>query len=117
MPFRRPVLLLALACLLINALDCYGAWMTSAAARKCCASGHCSPTNKDLCCKNSPAGNRQTLEAKSSTSVPEPITHAMVFTVNPTESPALTQLERLQSFANGSPPLASPPPGNLPLRI
>jgi hypothetical protein len=45
--FRRSLLLVALVGLLLNALDCNGAWLTSTQARKCCASGHCSAANLD----------------------------------------------------------------------
>jgi hypothetical protein len=49
------MLFIALAGVLLNALDCYGAWITSKQARDCCRSGHCSPANHDPCCKISPS--------------------------------------------------------------
>ena len=67
------VLFVALACLLLNALDCYGASLTSAKARKCCASGHCSPANLDSCCRTSPTGANQAFEPHSKVSVQKPV--------------------------------------------
>ena len=101
---RRFMLLVALTCLLLNALGCYGAWMTAPAARKCCASGHCSPSNRDSCCKSLPAGNGQTLEAQSPTSVPAPISTPAIFDIQPVALPAFRQLERFLNLADSSPP-------------
>jgi hypothetical protein len=53
---RRLAFLAALLGLVLTSLDCYGAWITSPEARRCCHSGHCSPSNPDPCCKIPPAG-------------------------------------------------------------
>jgi hypothetical protein len=58
MELRRLVLLIAIAGLLVNSLDCYGAWITSNQARDCCNSGYCSPANPDPCCKTAPSGQQ-----------------------------------------------------------
>jgi hypothetical protein len=104
MPFRRSVLFVALACLLLNALDCYGAWLTSAQARKCCASGHCSPSNLDSCCKNAPAGTSQALELHPKTSVPEPIPTVAALIATPVDLFVGTRFERITPGSDDHPP-------------
>ena len=56
MEMRRFVWLMAVAGLLLNSLDCYGAWIVSRQARECCNSGRCSPANLTACCKAAPSG-------------------------------------------------------------
>src|ERR1700734_593143 len=95
MLLRRSLLLVALAGLLLNSLDCYGAWLTGAQARKCCASGHCSPANRDSCCKNSPAGASQAFKLQPKASVPAPIPHIVGLIPPPVDLLATVRLERL----------------------
>jgi hypothetical protein len=56
MEMRRFVWLIAVAGLLLNSLDCYGAWIVSKQARECCNSGHCSAANLSPCCQAAPSG-------------------------------------------------------------
>lgn len=78
MEFRRLLVLVAVAGLLANSLDCYGAWITSKQARRCCNSGHCSPANHDPCCKIAPAGGSQPLLAQQNVHVTPPIASVSV---------------------------------------
>src|SRR5215472_7811724 len=55
----RLAALLAFAALVVNSLDCYGAWLTSKQARECCSSGHCSSAKPDPCCQTAPSGGHQ----------------------------------------------------------
>ena len=68
---RRAILIaIATLAVTINALGCNGAWITSAQARKCCASEKCSPANTvDSCCKAAPGGSTQDLETQARVSV------------------------------------------------
>src|SRR5262245_10021126 len=53
----RLAALLAFAALVVNSLDCYGAWITSKQARECCSSGHCSSAKPDPCCHTAPSAS------------------------------------------------------------
>src|SRR5260370_36468721 len=117
MLFRRSVLLVALACLLLNALECYGASLTSAQARKCCGSGHCSPANLDPCCRNSPTGTTPTLVAQPKTSVQQPIPHMVALSAMPVSLCVSPQFERIRVVPDGHPPPRDLPNSSLPLRI
>jgi hypothetical protein len=55
----RLALFLAALGLVLNSLDCYGAWLVNKQARECCKSGHCSRSNPDPCCKTAFPGAHQ----------------------------------------------------------
>jgi hypothetical protein len=114
---RRSVQLVALACLLLNALDCYGASFTSAEARKCCGSGHCSPTNRDSCCKNAPAGTSQVLEFHPKASVQNPVVHVAAVIPMPVDVYASPRFQRIPLASDDHPPPRDLPGSSLPLRI
>jgi len=111
------VLLVALACLLLNALDCYGAGLTNAPARKCCASGHCSPRNHDSCCKNTPSGANQALEFHPKISVQKPILNIVALNVVPADMRLSLRFDGFVAGMDGDPPPRSLPDNLLPLRI
>jgi hypothetical protein len=117
MPFRRPVLLVALACLLLNALDCYGASLTGAQARKCCASGHCSPANLDSCCKNFPAGTSLALELHPKISVEKPIPNVAALDAAPVGLCFSLRFELISADWEDHPPPRDFLNSGLPLRI
>jgi hypothetical protein len=77
-------MLVALVDLLLNALDCNGASLASAQARKCCASGRCSGANLD-CCKNSPSGGSQTIELQPTVSPVPPVLSIVPFNLVPAD--------------------------------
>jgi hypothetical protein len=114
--FRVPALLLVLVCLVFNALDCNGAWLTSRQAKKCCAKGHCSPTNQDPCCKNAPIGNTFALAAHAKASVPAPVVSAHL-AVTPFAAAISGQRVLFYVAATGPPPPLISISRALPLRI
>ena len=107
------MLLLALAGLLVNALDCYGAWLTSRQARKCCGSGHCSASNLDSCCKNAATGSTQALEAASKNSVQRP----MLSMAAPSVEMILLAVIPVSTADESHPPPLDLPKDNFPLLI
>jgi hypothetical protein len=117
MYLRRPALLPAIACLLLNVLSCNGAWLLSAQARKCCASGDCSPANHDSCCRTSPAGSVQTLEAHSSPTVPAPAIIPLIVNAAPLHLVPATRPHDIEAGLSGTPPPGDLPGCPLPLRV
>jgi hypothetical protein len=116
MNFRRAALLPAILCLLLNVLNCGGAVLMSAQARKCCGSGHCSPANHDSCCRTSPGGSIQTLEAHSGPTVPAPAIIPMIVNATPFDLVPASRPFDIEEVSE------TPPPGEfsccpLPLRI
>jgi len=104
---RRIVLLIALVGLVLNALGCYGSWIISPQARKCCGNGHCSPANHDPCCKLSVTSSVQVLQIQEKICVYPPILGG------PAVEPLTTSHV---SFARPIPIKADPsPPGGLKL--
>lgn len=69
----RLACLFAFAGLFLSSLDCYGAWITSKQARKCCNSGQCSRANPDPCCKNAPSDAQQSFVAQQQIHVHPPL--------------------------------------------
>jgi hypothetical protein len=117
MLLRRPALLLAVVCLLLNVLDCSGAALMSAQARKCCGSGHCSPSNHDPCCRTSPAGSVQTLEAHAKAAVPAPATVPVILNVSLSCLGPTVRFDRIDLEVSGGPPPWQVQSSRLPLRI
>ncbi len=110
-------MLVALVGLLLNALDCNGAWLASAQARKCCASGRCSGTNLDSCCKNSPGGASQTIELQPTVSPVPPVLSVVPFNLIPADLFASLRTERMMAGSEDHPPPRDLPGDRLPLRI
>lgn len=117
MVFRRSVLLVALACLLLNALDCFGAGLMNAQARKCCASGHCSPRNLDSCCKASPTGANQALVLHPNVSVQKPVQNIDGLNLVPVHVYATLRLCGIRAGSDDHPPPQFSPNNGLLLRI
>ena len=117
MRFRRSVLLAALACLLLNAFDCFGAGLISAQARKCCASGHCSPKNLDSCCKNAPSGANQSLILHPRISDQRPVPNIIALNPVPVNVSLALRFDGMRAAFNDHPPGRFAPSQGLPLRI
>jgi hypothetical protein len=117
MRFRRSVLLVALACLLLNAFDCFGAGLISAQARKCCASGHCSPKNLDSCCKNAPSGANQALLLHPKVSVQKPIANITALNPVPVTVSLALRFDGIRAPSDDHPPGRLASNQGLPLRI
>jgi hypothetical protein len=114
--FRGPALLLVLVCLVFNALDCNGAWLTDRQAKKCCAKGHCTPANQDPCCKNAPIGQTFALAAYAKATVPGPVVSAHL-AVPPLAAAISGQRVLFYVEATGPPPPLIFADHALPLRV
>ena len=111
------MLLVALACLFLNAVDCYGAGLISAQARKCCASGHCSPANHDSCCKNAPAGTTQAFELHQKTSVQKPVPNVAALIAAPVDLSFSARFDFVRAGSDDHPPPRDFLNSSLPLLI
>lgn len=113
---RRLAFLAAVIALVFSSLDCYGASITSREARRCCHSGHCSPSNPDPCCKIPPAGFRPAFVGQSRIDV-QPTLVIMAVAAPPVVSPLTVTPPHEIEIALGIPPPLEFRSDSLPLLI